>query len=129
MISFRGFVLFAGGLSGIFGVALVLVPGLMLTINGATTDATGLMIARLCGAMLIELGLTQMVLSGVTAPRLQKGILASGLIGTGLGGAITVAMVYSGAAGLAGLGNTMVFAVLFVGFLGLLRRKDPSAGA
>ena len=121
MFTYGRFMRIAGGLGLLFGAQLLLVPAVILGLDGITTDATGTLIARLCGGVLIEAGLTQVLIAGSSEPATQRRALLAGLVGSVLGTVVTVTMQARGIAGPMGWGNVAVYLFLFVGFLLTLR--------
>lgn len=128
MFQFRSFMIVAGVLGLAFGLGLLLMPGLVLDTNGVVTDASGQMMARLCGAVLVEAGLLQILISGCREAATQKRALAAGLVGAVIGAVVTFWMQLSEIAGAMGWGNVAVYVLLLVGFW-LTLRRGPAASS
>lgn len=120
MFSFTPFMRIAGWLGLIFGVQLLLVPAFTLQLNGVHTDSGGIMLARLSGAVLIEAGLTQILIATSSDTATRRGGLISGLIGSVAGLAVTLSMQVTHVAGLLGWMNVLVYGFLLGGFVMVL---------
>jgi hypothetical protein len=75
MFQYPTFIVIAGLLGIAFGLPLLIAPGIVLALNGAQTDTTGLWLARLAGGVLIEAGLTQVLLAPLNDEYVQKRVL------------------------------------------------------
>ena len=123
----------AGAVVGFaFGVALLLAPGLLLTVYGLATDSTGELLARLFGVELIGFNVATWV-ARESDPR-ASGSAARAVIRAHLVSE-TIGAVVSAFAAARGLGNFLfwsvvaVYALLAAGFLWaeLALREHPEA--
>jgi hypothetical protein len=116
MFRYPTFIVFAGLLGISFGLPLLVAPRIFLALNGATTDTTGLWLARLAGGTLIEAGLTQVLLAPLNDGYVQKRVLLAGLVGSTIILTTMLSIQLIGLTGSFGWVNVAVSGALILGF-------------
>ena len=114
-----------GVIGVIFGLLFFLAPAAGMAQYGATTDATGLFMARYFGSALIYLGLIYLALARLALPSI-RGVAIAACVGE-LGGLwVSIQLQLSGAVNALGWSSVVLYAVLALAFAGYALRT-PSA--
>ena len=116
----------ATGIIGIvFGLLFFLAPAAAMARYGATTDPTGLFMARYFGSALLYLGLIYLVLARLALPSV-RGVALAACAGE-LGGLwVSVQLQLSGAVNGLGWTSVALYAILAIAFARYAFRASPS---
>ena len=109
-----------------FGVGEVLLPATLMSLYGATLDASGAFMAQLFGATFILLGLLLWLMRNTTEASTVKAFSISLFLGDAVGFVVSLMAVLSGVVN--ALGWTTVALYLFIGLgFGYFWLKPPAA--
>ena len=120
------FLIIAGVLGLAFGAPFVLAPVQLLSFYGVTLEGAGsIVVARLFGAALINLGLITLLVRNVTAAETQQAITLGGFVGDGIGFVVALLGQLAGVTNALGWSTVIIYLFLAVGF-GYFRFMKPS---
>ena len=80
----------------IFGLGFLLAPGVLLGILGTSTDATGLALSHIAGAVILSLAITSWFARDVPAGELRDAMVWSFVLAHGAAGTIVALAVWAG---------------------------------
>ncbi len=109
----------------VFGVFLLLAPGTLLDLLGATLNDAGAFTAREYGAALIGTWLLTWFAKGVKAPDARGAILLDLLVYDAIGTVVTFLVVLSGVLNILGVGIVIVYLFFTAGSGYLLMKERP----
>ncbi|HXY30763.1 MAG TPA: hypothetical protein VEI06_08630 [Gemmatimonadaceae bacterium] len=119
--------LLIAGLLGIaFGVAFLTAPAQTLALYGVTTDATGIIMTRFCGAAFLQLGLILYLVKDVNEPATQRGILIGATIGSAAGLLVALVAQLQGLVNGMGWTTVAIYALLLAGYGSHVARPRPA---
>ena len=113
---FNTFLLIAGLLALAFGLAFALAPAPVLAAYAVTTDAGGLLMSRLFGAALINLGLVLLLIRGVADPTAQRAIALGGFVGSIAGLLVALVGQLAGVVNALGWSTVAIYVLLASGY-------------
>ena len=123
-------VFLGGGVLGLaFGLSFLVMPGVVLPLYGAPTDAPTVLMSRFFGVALLQLGLVLYLLRDVREPALQRALSLAGVVGSAAGIAVSVTGVLAGTVNALGWSTVVIYAGLLLGYAGCLRAKPGAAMA
>lgn len=110
--------------NALFGLAMLIAPARLATFYGMAFDATSLYVARIAGAILLGLAVTQWAAREAPASGLVTGVLVSGLVASGLAVVVEVHGTVEGVVGATAGWSTVILHALFAaGFARLLMAR------
>jgi hypothetical protein len=110
------FLVIAGVLGLVFGVPFALGPAQMASLYGVTLEGGSLVVARLFGAALIQIGLISLLARNVTASEMKQAITLSGVVGAGVGFIAALLGQLAGLANALGWSTVAIYLLLALGF-------------
>ena len=102
----------SAGIATVFGVALVLATGPLLSIYGMTVDKTGTVIAQLFGSLLIGFAVLNWFARDVTDPAGQRAVGLGNLAGDAVGLVVILVGQLAGIANQLGWTNVVIYLLL-----------------
>lgn len=102
----------SAGIATVFGVALVLATGPLLSIYGMTVDKTGTVIAQLFGSLLIGFAVLNWFARDVTDPAAQRAVGLGNLAGDAVGLVVILLGQLAGIANQLGWTNVAIYLLL-----------------
>ena len=111
------FLVIAGVLGLGFGVPFVLAPVQLVSMYGVTLQGEGsIIVARLFGATLVNVGLLTVLARNVTAPDAQQAITLGGFVGDGTGFVVALLGQLAGVTNALGWSTVVIYLFLAAGF-------------
>ena len=115
-MSFKALLTVAGVVGVLFGLGFLLVPSPILAQYGVQTDPTGMFVAQLFGAALLELGLVFFLARRVEDASTMRGIALGACIGELAGLWIALRIQLTGLTNALGWSTVAIYGLLAVGF-------------
>jgi hypothetical protein len=112
-----------------FGIGFILMPAAVLSIYGITTDAPLALMARYFGLTLLQVAVTLFVLKETRDAATQRGLALGGAIGAVIGLVVSAMGAMAGTLNAMGWSVVAIYAILLLGYLGVLRAPLSSPGA
>jgi hypothetical protein len=100
-----------------FGVGFLLIPTILLGLFGAQTDATGVMMARVAGSVIISLALVSWLGRDVDSVSAQDAMAWGFILAHFLAGILATLSILSGAFNALGWSSVLIDIVFVVAFL------------
>jgi hypothetical protein len=116
----------AGALALLFGLGFLMVPAALLPLYGVSTDGATVLMGRFFGAALAQLGLVLYLLRDVRDGLALRGLALAGVIGSVFGAVVALMGVLSGGTNALGWSTVAIYAVLGLGYAGLLRPRTAT---
>lgn len=113
---FSTFLLLAGLLALVFGLAFALAPAPVLALYAVTTDVGGLLMSRFFGAALINLGLVLLLVRGVADPKTQRAIALGSFVGSIAGLLVALTAQFTGVVNALGWSTVAIYLLLALGY-------------
>jgi hypothetical protein len=104
-----------------FGIALLLAPVPFLALYGIAVPAGGILVARLFGAELIQVGLLVLLGRGVTEPSVRRAIATAIPVGNALAFVASLLAQLAGTVNALGWSTVVVYLVFTVAYLPFLK--------
>lgn len=115
MFRFRPVIYAAALLGTAFGLVLLFFPRVLFAVNGVHTDLAGEWLARLAGAVLLEVGITHFLLVRTLKDTGRAEVLFGLVVGAAAGLFVTGGMVVLGITGTIGAVNALIYLYLLIG--------------
>lgn len=109
-----------------FGIAFVLAPAWLLSLYGITLDAAGILMTRLFGAALIQIGLLAWLAKQVADAVARRAVLLAYFLGLGVGFVIILLGQVAGVLNALGWTSVAIYLLLALGY-GYFQFVKPSA--
>ena len=103
----------------IFGLGFLLVPGVLLGFLGTSTDATGLALSHIAGAVILSLAIISWLARDAPAGKLRDAIVWSFVLAHGAAGTVVALAVWAGTFNWLGLPAAALDAFFVLMFLWL----------
>jgi hypothetical protein len=109
-----------------FGVGFLLMPALVLSIYGVAGDVPTALMGRFFGVALLQVGLTLWLLKETREAATQRGLAMGGALGAVAGIVVALMGTLAGTLNAMGWSVVAIYALLLVGYLGVLRAPQPA---
>lgn len=115
-MSFKTLLTATGVIGVLFGLGFLALPSIVLAQYGVQTDATGLFVAQLFGAALLELGLIFFLARDVENPSTMRAIALGACIGELTGFWVALRIQRTGLTNAMGWSTVAIYGLLALGF-------------
>jgi hypothetical protein len=109
-----------------FGVGFLLVPALVLSIYGVAGDVPTTLMGRFFGVALLQVGLTLWLLKETRDAATRRGLAMGGALGAVAGIVVALMGTLAGTLNAMGWSVVAIYALLLVGYVGVLRAPQPA---
>jgi len=110
----------------VFGIGFLLMPALVLSVYGVAGDVPVALMGRFFGVALLQVGVTLWLLKDTREAATQRGLAIGGALGAVAGIVVALMGTLAGTLNAMGWSVVAIYALLLVGYLGVLRAPQPS---
>ena len=112
----RTLLLIAGVIALVFGLGFLLMPKALLGLYGVSADPVIVLMSRLFGAALLQLGLVLYLIRDVGDLRTKRGVVIGSFIGSVAGLVVTLTGQFWGLVNQFGWSSVAIYALLTLGY-------------
>ncbi len=110
-----------------FGLGFLAAPAAVLSVYGASTDATTLLMSRFFGAALVQLGLSVYLLRETREVATIRALAMAGTVGSLCGALVALLGVMNGTTNSLGWSTVVIYGLLLLGYASCLRVRPFGA--